>query len=83
MNFQSLNEFVDCRAAREERRHDNDRAKLTRNTIVKLQPGEHGRAEPIGGHAIHQRDCGIDGNEEPQKRQRQESPSIGAGQIDR
>ena len=83
MDFQSLNEFVDCRAAREERRHDNDRAKLTRNTIVKLEPGEHGGAKPIGDHAVHQRDCGIDGNKESQKRQRQQNPSIGAGRIDR
>ena len=57
--------------------YDDHGAQLTRNTIAKREPGEHGGAEPIGGHTVHQRDCGIDGNEETQERQRQENPSIG------
>ena len=83
MDFQPLDELVDCRAAREQCRHDDDGAELTRNTVAKLESGEHGGAEPIRDHAVHQRDCGIDGNEESQERQWQENPSIGAGHIDR
>ncbi len=82
MNFQPFDEFIDCRSAREQCRHDDDGAEFARNTIAQLEPGEHGRAEPICDRAVHQRDRRVYRNKEAQERQQQEKRSISACQTD-
>src|SRR5664279_1462337 len=51
MDFQPLDQFIDRSACREQRWHDDDGSELERNTIAKLKPGEHSRADPLGDRA--------------------------------